>query len=77
MSARMLDGAAVAQEIRAELAARVADFERKAGRQPGLSIVLVGDKADSQIYVNSKLKSAAGVAVAYPVSLRDHSLGDG
>jgi methylenetetrahydrofolate dehydrogenase (NADP+)/methenyltetrahydrofolate cyclohydrolase len=30
----------------------------RAGRQPGLSIVLVGDKPDSQIYVNSKLKSA-------------------
>lgn len=59
MAARVLDGAAIATEIRAELAPRVAEFERRAGRQPGLSIVLVGDKADSQIYVSSKLKSAA------------------
>jgi methylenetetrahydrofolate dehydrogenase (NADP+)/methenyltetrahydrofolate cyclohydrolase len=58
MSARILDGAAVAGEIRSELSSRAADFTRKAGRQPGLSIVLVGDKPDSQIYVNSKLKSA-------------------
>jgi methylenetetrahydrofolate dehydrogenase (NADP+)/methenyltetrahydrofolate cyclohydrolase len=40
------------------LSSRAAEFPRRAGRQPGLSIVLVGDKPDSQIYVNSKLKSA-------------------
>ena len=58
MSARILDGAAVAGQIRSELSSRAAAFTRRAGRQPGLSIVLVGDKPDSQIYVNSKLKSA-------------------
>ncbi len=58
MSARILDGAAVAAQIRSELSSRAAAFTRRAGRQPGLSIVLVGDKPDSQIYVNSKLKSA-------------------
>ena len=58
MSARILDGAAVAGQIRRELSSRAEAFTRSAGRQPALSIVLVGDKADSQIYVNSKLKSA-------------------
>ncbi|RPI56266.1 MAG: bifunctional 5,10-methylenetetrahydrofolate dehydrogenase/5,10-methenyltetrahydrofolate cyclohydrolase [Acidobacteria bacterium] len=58
MSARILDGAAVALQIRNELSSRAAEFARRAGRRPGLSIVLVGDKPDSQIYVNSKLKSA-------------------
>jgi methylenetetrahydrofolate dehydrogenase (NADP+)/methenyltetrahydrofolate cyclohydrolase len=58
MSARILDGAAVAAQIRSELSSRATAFTRRAGRQPGLSIVLVGDKPDSQIYVNSKLKSA-------------------
>ena len=58
MSARILDGTAVAGEIRRDLSSRAAEFTRRAGRQPGLGIVLVGDKADSQIYVNSKLKSA-------------------
>ena len=60
MPARILDGTAVAHQIRGELSARVAAFTKRAGRPPGLSIVLVGDKADSQIYVSSKLKSAAG-----------------
>ncbi len=58
MSARILDGTAIAASIRGELSSRAAAFTQRAGRQPGLSIVLVGDKADSQIYVNSKLKSA-------------------
>jgi methylenetetrahydrofolate dehydrogenase (NADP+)/methenyltetrahydrofolate cyclohydrolase len=57
--ARVLDGAAVALQIRAELAPRIAEFQRRAGRQPGLGIVLVGDKADSQIYVTTKLNTAA------------------
>jgi methylenetetrahydrofolate dehydrogenase (NADP+)/methenyltetrahydrofolate cyclohydrolase len=59
MSARILDGAAVALRIRQELVPRVTAFAGRAGRKPSLSIVLVGDKADSQIYVNSKIKSAA------------------
>ena len=58
MSARILDGTAVAAQIRGQLSTRAAAFTLRAGRQPGLSIVLVGDKADSQIYVNSKMKSA-------------------
>jgi methylenetetrahydrofolate dehydrogenase (NADP+)/methenyltetrahydrofolate cyclohydrolase len=58
MPATILDGTAVAAQIRSELSSRAAAFTQRAGRQPGLGIVLVGDKADSQIYVNSKLKSA-------------------
>ena len=55
-------------QIRRELSARAAAFTRRAGRQPGLSIVLVGDKADSQIYVNSKLKSAADEGMSATLS---------
>ena len=59
MPARILDGADLARQVRSELSARAAAFSRRAGRPAGLSIVLVGDKADSQLYVKSKLKSAA------------------
>ncbi len=58
MPAHILDGAAIAADIRREWSSRAAAWASRAGRQPGLSIVLVGDKPDSQIYVNSKLKSA-------------------
>ena len=57
-AARVLDGAAVAREIRSEVAPAVADFTAKAGRPPGLGIVLVGNDPASEVYVGSKLKSA-------------------
>ena len=59
MPARIIDGAATAAQVRSEISSRVADFRSRTGRQPGLGIVLVGDKADSQLYVTSKLKSAS------------------
>ena len=56
--ARVLDGTAVADQIRAELRPAVAAFTARAGRPPGLGIVLVGENPASEIYVRSKLKSA-------------------
>jgi len=58
MTARLLDGSAVAQQIRTELHPAVAAFTARAGRPPGLGIVLVGDDPASHLYVGSKLKSA-------------------
>lgn len=58
MPARLLDGAEVAGQIRAEVAPAVVAFTARAGRPPGLGIVLVGDDPASQIYVRGKLKSA-------------------
>jgi methylenetetrahydrofolate dehydrogenase (NADP+)/methenyltetrahydrofolate cyclohydrolase len=56
--ARLLDGTAVAHAIRRELGPDVAAFTARAGRPPGLALVLVGDDPASHLYVNSKLKSA-------------------
>ena len=58
MAARVLDGAAVAGQIRAEMEPAVATFTARAGRPPGLGIVLVGHDPASEIYVRTKLKSA-------------------
>ena len=59
MPAQILDGTAVASQIRAEVAPGVAAFTARAGRPPGLAIVLVGDNPASEIYVRNKIKSAA------------------
>ena len=59
MAARVLDGVAVGNQIRAEVAPAVAAFTRKAGRPPGLGIVLVGENPASEVYVRNKLKSAS------------------
>ncbi len=56
MTARVLDGTRLADEIRAEVAARVA-AHRGSGRQPGLAVVIVGDNPASQVYVRAKGKA--------------------
>ena len=63
MPARIIDGTAIAQRIRAELAVAVAAFAARAGRKPALGIVLAGERADSQIYVRNKLKAAAEAGI--------------
>jgi methylenetetrahydrofolate dehydrogenase (NADP+)/methenyltetrahydrofolate cyclohydrolase len=63
MTARVLDGAAVANQIRAEAAPEVEAFRARVGRPPGLGIVLVGEDPASEIYVRGKLKSAGDVGL--------------
>jgi methylenetetrahydrofolate dehydrogenase (NADP+) / methenyltetrahydrofolate cyclohydrolase len=61
VSARVLDGVAVAAAIREELRPRVEAFTARAGRPPGLGIVLAGSHAPSEIYVRNKLKAASDI----------------
>ncbi len=59
MSARLLDGHAVASAIREAVLPDVRRFTASAGRPPGLGIVLVGDDPSSEIYVRNKVKAGA------------------
>jgi len=52
-----MDGALLAQKVRAEVAADVAELRRR-GVTPGLSVVLVGDDAASAVYVGGKEKAS-------------------
>jgi methylenetetrahydrofolate dehydrogenase (NADP+) / methenyltetrahydrofolate cyclohydrolase len=63
LSAAIIDGKAFAERLREKVAAVVSDFTKKAGRKPGLAVVLVGDDPASQVYVRSKGKAtlAAGL----------------
>ena len=56
MSARILDGTAIAKAIREEVAAEVSRLRSK-GRKPGLAAVLVGEDPASAVYVRSKGKA--------------------
>ena len=63
MTAQILDGKALAAEIRAEVKAKV-DARVAAGKRvPGLATVLVGENPASQSYVRSKRKSSAEVGI--------------
>ena len=54
MSADIIDGKAFAAALRGRLAGHVASYRKRAGRPPGLAVVLVGDDPASQVYVRSK-----------------------
>jgi methylenetetrahydrofolate dehydrogenase (NADP+)/methenyltetrahydrofolate cyclohydrolase len=56
VSARILDGTAIAKAIRQEIAAEVSRLRSK-GRKPGLAAVLVGEDPASAVYVRSKGKA--------------------
>ncbi|RKW11615.1 MAG: bifunctional methylenetetrahydrofolate dehydrogenase/methenyltetrahydrofolate cyclohydrolase, partial [Cardiobacterium sp.] len=54
MSAAIIDGKAFAATIRAQVAQETAAFREKAGIQPGLAVVLVGNDPASEVYVRNK-----------------------
>jgi methylenetetrahydrofolate dehydrogenase (NADP+)/methenyltetrahydrofolate cyclohydrolase len=62
VSARIIDGKAVAAALRARLAEQIAGLEF----QPGLTVILVGDDPASAVYVRSKDRAAkeAGIAAS-------------
>jgi methylenetetrahydrofolate dehydrogenase (NADP+)/methenyltetrahydrofolate cyclohydrolase len=62
MTARLLDGKALAERLREEITPNVGAFAQQHGRPPGLAIVLVGQHPASEVYVRNKLKTgrAAG-----------------
>ena len=61
--AKILDGRSLAQEIRSEVAADVAEIQQKHGVTPGLAAVLVGDDPASAIYVRNKRRACAEVGM--------------
>ena len=63
MPAELIDGKALAQDVRRQVAAEVAALTSESGIVPGLTVILVGDDPASQVYVSSKQKasSAAGM----------------
>ena len=64
MSARLIDGKAVAQQVRAEVRQRIEAWLAGGGQRPGLATVLVGDDPASAVYVRNKQKACAEVGIA-------------
>lgn len=61
MSARIIDGKAVAQKVRNKVANEVAILKQSGQRIPGLAVILVGLDPASQVYVNNKRKACEQV----------------
>jgi len=71
MAAELIDGRAIAQAVRAEVARDVAEWTAAGNPAPGLATVLVGDDPASAIYVGNKQKASQEVGIA----AFDHRLG--
>jgi methylenetetrahydrofolate dehydrogenase (NADP+)/methenyltetrahydrofolate cyclohydrolase len=59
MIAQIIDGFAIAAELRQDIAVRAAEMKAKHGVVPGLAVVLVGNDPASGVYVRNKLKATA------------------
>ena len=78
MSARILDGKAVAARVRAEVKSDVQAFAAEHDATPGLATVLVGDDPASHVYVGNKIKACeeAGIRSIHHGVGEDVSQGD-
>jgi len=63
MTARILDGKALAQRLRHDLAQRVAEHVAQGQTVPGLAVVLIGDHAPSRVYVRNKQRACGEVGI--------------
>jgi methylenetetrahydrofolate dehydrogenase (NADP+)/methenyltetrahydrofolate cyclohydrolase len=59
MTARIIDGKAIAAELRGKIAAETARLNAAHGLLPGIAVVLVGDNPASEVYVRTKSKAVA------------------
>ena len=75
----LIDGKKAAAELREELKNEVAELKSKYNKVPGLTVILIGDMAPSQIYVRNKEKSANEVGlksdvIRYPDTIEEKTV---
>jgi len=78
MSALLIDGNALSQQMRADFAARTQSLIAQ-GVRPGLAVILVGENPASQVYVRNKVKACEQVGIhslleKYPQALSQADL---
>ncbi len=64
MTAKIIDGKAVAQALRDKVKVEVLALERRLGRKLGLAVVLVGNDPASEVYVRNKTRASEEVGIA-------------
>jgi methylenetetrahydrofolate dehydrogenase (NADP+)/methenyltetrahydrofolate cyclohydrolase len=73
MTAQLIDGNALAKQVRAEVAQRAAALTAR-GHRPGLAVILVGDDPASQVYVKHKVNDCETSGVRSVLDRYDASL---
>jgi methylenetetrahydrofolate dehydrogenase (NADP+) / methenyltetrahydrofolate cyclohydrolase len=79
MTAKIIDGNAVAREIRGECRERVLRVVAQAGSPPGLAVLLVGSDPASRLYVKNKIRACADVGIQsfrhdYPADVKQDAV---
>ncbi len=64
MTARLIDGKTIAEEVRREVRAEIEAWCAAGGPRPGLATILVGDDPASAVYVGGKQRACAEVGIA-------------
>jgi len=77
----LIDGKKIAAELREELRQEVVELKTEYNKVPGLTVILIGDMAPSQIYVRNKEKSANEVGlksevIRYPEAVEEKTVLD-
>ena len=63
MTAKIIDGVAIAKSIRAQCRLDVTELHRRTGVSPGLAVILVGNDPASVIYVRNKIRACQEVGI--------------
>lgn len=63
MTAKIIDGKAIAQEVKNKLKLKVAEFKSKFNKDITLAVILVGENPASQVYVRNKIKACEEVGI--------------
>lgn len=79
MTAQVIDGKALASQIKTDIAAAISSLNKQGNREPGLAVILVGDNPASQIYVKNKRQACENVGMRsiyheLPANTHEHEL---
>jgi methylenetetrahydrofolate dehydrogenase (NADP+) / methenyltetrahydrofolate cyclohydrolase len=67
MTAKIIDGTAVARSVRTEIRERASRLAAEHGLQPGLAVIMVGENPASKVYVRNKVRACADVGISSEV----------
>lgn len=65
---KVIDGKVMAEEIRARIASEVSQMKTSTGKVPGLAVILIGERRDSQTYVRNKMVASEEAGIKYEMT---------
>jgi methylenetetrahydrofolate dehydrogenase (NADP+)/methenyltetrahydrofolate cyclohydrolase len=81
MTAKIIDGTAIARSVRTDIRSRAQALAAEHGIQPGLAVIMIGENPASAVYVRNKIRACADVGISsqvfrYPASVSESEILD-